>query len=1736
MRAYISEIINLIQEKIKQNKSDSHLFKLEHFTHPLIYLEVAEYFRKVADANNLKFNAKLSSTKFEEYEKVEEYGWICEKFKEKGYVDHYSEMTKWRNSIAEEKGIIFLLATEMVIDRGGLADFYMISPEHVEEVIGENYYKWFKSFDENWSESDLDMINSFFTELFKVVPKNLLKLSNFVDQLATESTKDIGSILEKLGATLYRDWGVPCIHFSDLAHIERLNGKKIAELLKKAIAFKNREGFRDGLSKSKFNKLNQQFEEFELKRNEEIFRDYFEKIKDYFGSFEQFKRNIFDYFKGKDLENLREQLFLFDFNIINTVLNLKTPKNERKKKDTIKVYGHPIFAFGNLIYQCIKKHLEIMDSSGYVEFELTVTLQRATLANTADDENSLYDNWSKICTFTGGVLGFLQSELGELVKIRYRDDIDPFVLKNYPTDLIKPAPSSKKLSTIEFLINVNNKKNINVKWIIHPSEHWVESFYYLKRIREHMLNHFKFLPILFTKNIDNLLACRDEESFMHQLINSDIGIANIFDVLPKEVEEGIFSSKLFQLQAPFIKFIDDILENGFYNTINVHIQMNSTAVNFIDKYVEIIESIYKDFGIFTEIERKYLYLLANLFFIVKSEKVALDSKVLEGAIIPPFHPATLEKIIDQQSFYRKGLVEILKQLIEEKKQIGNVDNYLRNMQIQASINSGVDTILSDNKESICCKKVYGYYSLYGSVVSDDSIENNVLLDKDIVFDEEFDVKEMMNRTNLSNLITNQICQYIRIFPSKSDSISIAFVNFSNLQSIVAGVHEFIEKFKDISWKINVKLQIVVSKGPVEGRNYLNFWLDNFFTEDDNVAIETFYKEIDLDNVNQLKETLSKHDIVFIQNVLKLEEIEYKPILSWGINPSESRFPMVFHPMPFFESDKTRNVTISQPQFQASFKHSQLVYWIKHPNSVNCLYRVEKKLGFSETFFQIMDWLHEVSNWVVTLDSALDKRLLPEENVISFSSGVGDFGEINMTISTAPHLKEDLAIRLRNKLHSIFPSWSTKHLEEAARHCIEKAKYLDGIKIFKAFNPKDYEVHSFLSYIFTFKVLNMDSSINNKIVRYLIPLDSYSHWFGNRQNRPDYLLLEIDKGNIGSESVCIDATIIECKMGKEGQGHKEKGIQQLREGISYLSRIFNAKSNAHDRRYWYAQLYRTLIYAPLQQELSAQELLVLSEHLLKILEGRFLINWRGKLLTYWVDCNYEKIGIDKFQLDDMDVECVHESYGQLFIQRCLLPNQYKNEVSFEHLNNELNLFTDDEDEFEAIAEDIVDNDEENDSFERIPTRQTILPIEGSFRNLERANNEVIVSQEVANDKKSEFELKDDPEKIEKTINEDSSMTSSSKVENIRILIGTDTRTNTNVYWEYGHPQLENRHILISGRSGVGKTYFIQCMLYELTKQGVTSIIFDYTDGFTETKLESEFREGLKDKINELYVYFDKFPINPFKRKSKQIGTRIGLESITDVAERIKYVFSSVYGLGPQQANAIYMATMNGIEKYGDAMNLKYLQNELEKDGSNYAQTTLSRIRPLIDRNPFDSDKEYDWEKHFDLDAQVLIIQLSGFTREVQLIVTELILWDLWNHKLSHGDKSKPFAVIIDEAQNLDHGENSPSNKILTEGRKFGWSGWYATQFLQGQMQKDEIQRLQNAAQKVYFAPPEEEITTIASYLDTDNQRRKEWARKLANLKKGQCIVWGPSLRSDGNLEKIGPRIVNVTQFSERIGKR
>ena len=710
---------------------------------------------------------------------------------------------------------------------------------------------------------------------------------------------------------------------------------------------------------------------------------------------------------------------------------------------------------------------------------------------------------------------------------------------------------------------------------------------------------------------------------------------------------------------------------------------------------------------------------------------------------------------------------------------------------------------------------------------------------------------------------------------------------------------------------------------------------------------------------------------------------------------------------------------------------------------------------------------------------------------------------------------------------------------------------------------------------------------------------------------------------------IQIKIIECKMGFENAKHLEKAQSQLEKGLRTMSANWNPSNTSIMHRYWLNQLYRAIIFSPLNLDNTSVEYNIIRNKIYGILSGHYQIEWTGDIFAFWLDSNSEEpyeyildstlpseLYDEDISLDDLVCHCC----GQMFIQKMLVPPEERSSVFTPNviLNPEEQTEPENEDDDSPEPEPIVVTPGTGESIPAATdvykpflnylndskeySRQDCLVWFANFFNinpldklliydsnghykwesvLDRAitffrQNGLLENSEVAKfhltktgaDFISFLETKSDTISIQKALNEfieareiepvpvsaekdplpdqmnstKDEVTSEKQVEppatgkpplsSARLLLGEDLRTKEKYYWEFGNKSLNNRHLLINGNSGCGKTYCIQALLMEMVRAGVSGVVFDYTSGFTPDKLDPIFMKELGDRIQQRIVYVHKIPVNPFAKQTVKGGGMEVPEADTVVATRVANVFTSVYGFGGQQKSALYKAIKNGLKHHNGSMSFSYLEEELNDVSQKQAETVLSKIQPFLDLEPFAEDEEFDWGEIRDSGGMVYVMQLDGFDRPTQLLLTELLLWDIWNYCVKNGNEDHPFVIVMDEAQNLSHAEGSPSEKFLTEGRKFGISGWYATQFMKPQLSDDEIQRLQQAGQKLYFCPPDDGVMTVAKSIDIDNQGAKEWAPKLKALKKGECVTVGNMVRKD-KWTKYEPRIIKVTSLQERL---
>jgi DNA phosphorothioation-dependent restriction protein DptH len=387
--------------------------------------------------------------------------------------------------------------------------------------------------------------------------------------------------------------------------------------------------------------------------------------------------------------------------------------------------------------------------------------------------------------------------------------------------------------------------------------------------------------------------------------------------------------------------------------------------------------------------------------------------------------------------------------------------------------------------------------------------------------------------------------------------------------------------------------------------------------------------------------------------------------------------------------------------------------------------------------------------------------------------------------------------------------------------------------------------------------------------------------------------------------------------------------------------------------------------------------------------------------------------------------------------------------------------------------------------------------------------------------------------ENVISNSSKSFNKTNIESCRVLIGQAIDNNKPIYWEYGNKNLANRHLIVFGRSGQGKTYCIQGLLMELAKHQLNSMVIDYTNGFLPEQLEPEFTNKVQPRTD--LVVHKPLELNPFSKQTQEVaGFKISDKS-HDVASRVASVFNAVYSdIGSQQLPTLIKVIEEGIDLYGADYSFVRMLTDLQEEGK-HGEALANKLNPMVRANLFSCDESSQgWEGIFKSQHPTTrLIQLARLSRDIWRLATEFILWDLYSYACTNGSKNTPLPVVLDEVQNLDQKLDSPLGKMLTEGRKYGLSLILATQTLSN-LKKDEQDRLFQAAHKLFFAPAETEIDSYAKLLEqaVPASSKKAWLQELAKLKKGECISVGLHMNEYGVVEQ-GARVVKVSSLSDRI---
>lgn len=806
-------------------------------------------------------------------------------------------------------------------------------------------------------------------------------------------------------------------------------------------------------------------------------------------------------------------------------------------------------------------------------------------------------------------------------------------------------------------------------------------------------------------------------------------------------------------------------------------------------------------------------------------------------------------------------------------------------------------------------------------------------------------------------------------------------------------------------------------------------------------------------------------------------------------------------------------------FIASNQNHQLNPFKHNEGIVNNVISLENK-NLEEIF--------DNTNWVTFLDPSVDLSYFNSDKydlyVIHYNDQTSSFNYESITVTNDTHQYSSV---LKEFLTKVNVNYTPHNIE----NIIRSFNILNGEWLLSVIGnrssknvTKDHSVREKLSIISAYK--QVLAILDNEKIKWIpISLEEIirvSRQQGLEASSDIFSAKELGyKGTISDDLLFIGLEIsndtykihimpVEVKVGSINSNVIEKAKEQVDHLFNLLNEELIKTNNKYLAQNYYRQFFLNLYFGNVKKFIDNG---VLEDNeLINIYDRRAEILNTNVEFTAELNLHYGKGLLVLFDQDN--------NYRKLILN---------NEPKVIELNlPELDAYIDSEKEFSTVKKEIHNNEKGID-ISKLLTNQELHDNQ-DMSKLTTEENEKSDTDE----NRVDVSLPNDKEKPDGIVKADEikELNNDINLESIRILLGKIKGSNQDLYWEFGHSKLPNRHLLISGKSGQGKTYFMQCLLYEMARNHLDSLIVDYTDGFLETHLEPEFKNKLDKRIETKFVFKDKLPINPFKKYDIDLGGFSVPEENDDIADRVVQIVDFVFKLGIQQSSLLKETIKSGLDIYGDSFTFTKLKLILSNEENTNAISLIGRISKLLDKDPFVyNETEFSWSKVFNNKGKVNIMQLKGFVPDIQKIITEFLLWDIYNYTEREGNKNSPIPVLLDEMQNLNHKESSPTTKILKEGRKFGWSSWLATQSISSiKNNNGDISALFNAAQQIHFAPPEDQIPFISKNIATNSDERRRIEQKLSNLNKGECIVNGYS-KINGELKRV-VETINVTPLEYR----
>lgn len=322
-------------------------------------------------------------------------------------------------------------------------------------------------------------------------------------------------------------------------------------------------------------------------------------------------------------------------------------------------------------------------------------------------------------------------------------------------------------------------------------------------------------------------------------------------------------------------------------------------------------------------------------------------------------------------------------------------------------------------------------------------------------------------------------------------------------------------------------------------------------------------------------------------------------------------------------------------------------------------------------------------------------------------------------------------------------------------------------------------------------------------------------------------------------------------------------------------------------------------------------------------------------------------------------------------------------------------------------------------------------------------------------------------------------------------------------------IPNSHLMVSGQSGCGKTYFLCQKVSEYCMENKKACIIDVSDSYSLKELE----KGGFPFIGQVICLDPNLDI---------VTLSLAAKTISEAAKKIVSALSTAFGIYSYQQKRVLLEVCKKVVDCEGLFSFpvliealeKYLAEKLNSEDSDAAKQSsllLSRFDVFSDLDTFmiameeTSDNEADYSRKPPL---VTVVQLSSFDPISQVYLSALFLEVYWmNTQAAKRNRiqQRYDVYLVDEFQNLAASLRAGCAiyRFLREGRKYKVSVVLSSQFLSDFDDNTQSALLQ-CGTSIYFHPDDKHQKSTAKLLSQDYA---EWEKILRNLNRGYAVLKG-----------------------------